>query len=287
MPAISHPLWLLTPLLALAALAIGRRQLQLPGGWRRAIQEDLQSYLGATVRQTRSTSRRIALFVVWLLLGAALATISLGQVETPKLRNLDARVVVIDLGLPEIAADRVAIARYLIDTSDAVSTAVVAVTEHAFDVVPLTRDDTHIDRYLQVLSNDVMPVEGRSLPIGIERAVALLDRANIEARQITVFTGGAPPPLGRFRKPERTMDHNIWLIVPESDMPAWQDFATEFDATLTGDRNTAAVHDDFEERRQEAAAKAISVRERQDITPWLIALLLPLWLFLFFRRRSE
>lgn len=287
MPNISHPLWLLAPLLALAALAIGRRQLQLPGGWRRAIQDDLQTYLATTVQQTRSRPRRVALFVLWLLLGAALATISLGQIDTPKLRNLDARIVVIDLGVPELAVDRVVAARYLIDNSDAVPTAVVAVTEHAFDVVPLTRDDTHIDRYLQVLTKDVMPVEGRSLATGIERAVALLDRAGIQARQITVFTGGMPPAVGRFQKPERTRDHNIWLVVPERVEPAWQDFADDFDAKLISDRETPAIHDDFEKRRQDAAAKAVSIRERQDITPWLIALLLPLWLLLFFRRLPE
>ncbi len=287
MPSIGHPLWLLVPLLALAALMIGRRQIQLPGAWRRAIQDDLQTFLAATVQQTRAPSRGVALSALWLLLGAALATISLGPIQTPKLRNLEARIVVIDLGLPEIAADRVAAARFLIDNSNAVPTAVVAVTEHAFDVVPLTRDDAHIDRYLQVLTKDVMPVEGRSLATGIERAVALLDRAGIQARQITVFTGGMPPSVGRFQRPERTKDHNIWLVVSESAKPAWADFAEEFDATLISNLETSAVHDDFELRRQEAAAKAVSIRERQDITHWLIALLLPLWLFLFFRRQPE
>ena len=287
MPSIGHPLWLLAPLLALAALAIGRRQMQLPGGWRRAIQGDLQAFLATAVRQTRSTSRSVTLITLWLLLGAALATITLDQIEAPKLRNLDARIVVIDLGLPELAADRVAAARYLIDNSDAVPTAVVAVTEHAFDVVPLTRDDTHIDRYLQVLTKDVMPVEGRSLATGIERAVALLDRAGIQARQITVFTGGMPPSIGRFQKPERTRGHNIWLIVSENAKPAWQEFAEGFDATLISDQETAAVYEDFEKRRREAVAKAVSIRERRDITPWLIGILLPLWLLFFFRRQPE
>ena len=132
-----------------------------------------------------------------------------------------------------------------------------------------------------------MPIEGRSLATGIERAIALLDRADIQARQITVFTGGTPPSLGRFQKPERTRDHNIWLVVPESVKPAWRTFADDFDATLIDDQDTTALQDDFEERRQEAAVKAVSIRERQDITPWLIALLLPLWLVLFFRRQPE
>lgn len=285
MPSIAHPLWLLAPLLALMVLAIGRRHAELPGAWHRAIQSDLQSFLAATVEQVSTPSRSLALFALWLLLGAALATISLGQIATPKLRNLAARIVVIDLGIADTGQDRIAAARYLIDSADDVPTAVVAVTEHAFDVVPLTRDDTHLDRYLQVLTRDVMPIEGRSLLTGVERAVALLDRGGIQARQITVFTGGAPPPIGRFQIPERTEDHNIWLILPENADAAWQDFADGLGATLSVDGETSAIHEDFERRRQDAAAEAVSIRERQDITPWLIGLLLPLWLLLFFRRQ--
>lgn len=287
MPSIGHPLWLLAPLLAMAVLAVGRRRVQLPGAWQRAVQDDLKTFLAATVQQVRTPWRGVALIALWLLLGAALATISLGQIETPKLRNLDARIVVIDLGVPEIAQDRIAAARYLIDSADDVPTAVVAVTEHAFDVVPLTRDDTHLDRYLQVLTKDVMPVAGRSLLTGIERAVALLDRAGIQARQITVFSGGPPPPIGRFQMPERTGDHNIWLVLPDNAEAAWSGLADELDATLISDRETPSVHQDFEALRRDAAAKAVSIRERQDITPWLILLLMPLWLLLFFRRQPE
>lgn len=286
MPSIAHPLWLLIPLMALAVLIVGRRQLQLPGAWQRAIGDELQPFLAGTIQQMRTPSRRLMLLAPWVLLGMALATISLGQIDTPKLRNLDARVVVIDLGEPSIADGRIAAARFLIDSADDVPTAVVAVTGHAFDVVPLTRDDTHLDRYLQVLSKDVMPIEGRSLSIGIERAAALLDRAGIQARQITVFTGSAPPPTGRFQKAERTVDHNIWLVLPEGTEADWEDFAGGLDATLIGDSETLALHEDFEARRQEAASKAVSIRERQDITPWLIALIMPLWLLLFFRRRA-
>lgn len=287
MPSIAHPLWLLAPLLILAVIVIGRRELQLPGAWHRAIQTDLKPALTGSIREMRTPVRRIAILGLWLLLGMALSRISLGHVEAPKLRNLDARVVVIDLGVPEIADARVAAARYLIDSADDVPTAVVAVTEHAFDVVPLTRDDTHLDRYLQVLSGDVMPIEGRALMAGVERAIALLDRAGIQARQITVFTGGTPPTIGRFQIPERDDRQNIWFVLPDKVEAAWQIFADDLDATLAGDGDTAAIQDDFEERRQEAAAKAVSIRERQDITPGLIGLLLLVWLFLFFRRLPE
>ena len=286
MPSIAAPFWLLLPLMALALLAVGRRQVQLPGAWQRAIQGGLQTYLAGTTQQVRTPARKILLLALWILLGMALATISLGQIDVPKLRNLDARVVVIDLGDPAIAEDRIAAARYLIDGADDVPTAVVAVTEHAFDVVPLTRDDTHLDRYLQVLSQDVMPIKGRSLFIGIERAIALLDRAGIQARQITVFTGGAPPPIGRFQRPDRTEDHNIWFVLSPDTEADWWDVAAGLDASLISDAETQTLRDDFETRRRDAAAKAVSIRERQDITPWLIALILPLWLLLFFRRRA-
>ena len=192
MPSIGHPLWLLVPLLSLAVLAIGRRHVQTAGSMGpRHPGRHAGNFLAGTVQQLRSPSRGIVLIGLWCLLGAALSTISLGQIDVHKLRNLDARVVVIDLGIPDRSRDRIAAARYLIDSADDVPTAVVAVTEHAFDVVPLTRDRTHLDRYLQVLSMDVMPIDGRSMLTGVERAVALLDRANIQARQITVFTGEA------------------------------------------------------------------------------------------------
>ncbi|MEM7041279.1 MAG: hypothetical protein AAF543_00575 [Pseudomonadota bacterium] len=285
MPSIGYPLWLLAPLLAVAVMMVGRQHVELPGAWHRAIQNELKAFHARSVRQIRKTGHTIALFGLWGLLSAALATISLGQIDIPQLRNLEARVVVIDLGMPAIAGDRIAAARYLIDSAEDVPTAVVAVTEHAFDVVPLTRDGTHLDRYLQVLTSDVMPIEGRSLMLGIERAVALLDRAGIQARQITVFTGGEPPPVGRFIKPEQDVDQGLWLILPDQADAAWQDLAGRLEARLATDREAPAIHLDFEERRQEAAAKAISVRERQDMTPWLIALSMLLWLWLFFRRR--
>jgi hypothetical protein len=287
MSSIGNPLWFLVPLLAIAVIAVGRRELQLPGAWRRAIQRDLQAFLAATVEEARSPLRLIILITLWLLVGAALARMNLGHIDMPQLRNLDARIVVIDLGLPDAAADRVAAARYLIDSAEDVPTAVVAVTERAFDVVPLTRDDTHLDRYLQVLTKDIMPIEGRSLLIGIERAVAMLDRGGIQARQIAVFTSGKPPTLGRFQKPERDTDQNIWLVLPDGAKDAWRDFADALDATLIGDRESPILLDDFEERRREAAAKAVSIRERQDITPWITALILPIWLLLFFRRRPD
>lgn len=287
MPSVSDPFWFLVPLLAFAWLAFGRRHATLPGAWHRAIANDLQSFLAGTVQQTRDVWRAIVLLCLWLAICTALATIRFGQVETPKLRNLDARVVVIDLGVPNLSKDRITAARYLIDSADDVPTAVVAVTKHAFDVVPLTRDATHLDRYLQVLTNDVMPIEGRSLLTGIERASLLLNRAGIQARQITVFTGGEPPTIERFGKPDQAQENNIWLVVPEDAAAPWQDFANELGARLIDDLQTSLVHVDFEDRRRNAAAEATSIRERQDITPWLIAIAMPLWLLSFFRRRSE
>lgn len=287
MPSIGHPLWLMAPLVALAVMSIGRRVVELPGTWHRAIENNLQPYLAGSVTSAPAYWRQVAFFAIWFLMSAALATINLGHTETPKLRNLEARVVVIDLGVPEIADDRIAAARYLIDSAKDVPTAVVAVTEHAFDVVPLTRDATHLDRYLQVLTKDVMPSQGRSLLFGVERAVALLDRAGIQARQITVFSGGEPPETGRFRLPDRSQEQSIWVVLPDDPSSAWQSLASEMGATLVDDHGASAVHVDFEKRRREAAAKTVSPRERQDITPWFILMLMPLWLLLFFRRRPD
>jgi hypothetical protein len=287
MPVIANPWWLLAPLMAIVLIGFGRRHADLPGAWHQAIDQGLQSILAHTVEQVRRRPTLLALASLWILLAAALATISFGQTTAPTLRNLYARVVVIDLGLGEGSADRVAAARYLIDNDKNVPTAVIAVTERAFDVVPLTRDHAHLDRYLQVLSPDVMPLDGRLLLRGVERAVALLDRAGIQARQIAVFTSGTPPPIGRFQKPERAGFQNIWLIQPDRVGDDWRAFGDKLDASFATDREIATVQDDLEARRYDAAAKAVSIRERRDLTPWLIGLLLPLWLLVFFRRRTD
>ncbi len=287
MPVIANPWWLLAPLLAVVLVGLGRRRVDLPGAWHRAIEPRLQGLLVDTVDHVRQRPVLVALMAIWLLLAACLATISFGQTSVPTLRNLYARVVVIDLGLDAQSADRVAAARYLIENDRNVPTAVIAVTEQAFDVVPLTRDYAHLDRYLQVLSPDVMPIEGRSLLRGVERAVLLLDRAGIQARQIVVFTGGSPPPIGRFLKPQNPSLQNIWLVRPDQPSDDWQAFGAHMEASFATDRETSIIQDDLDERRNEAAAKAVSFRERRDLTPWLIALLLPLWLFVFFRRQSD
>ena len=287
MPVVAHPWWLLIPLLGVLLIGLGRRHVDLPGGWHRAIEPGLQALLAGTVEQVRRRSTLLALMVLWLLLAASLATISLGQTTVPALRNLYARVVVIDLGLGQESADRVAAARYLIDDDRDIPTAVIAVTERAFDVVPLTRDYAHLDRYLQVLSPDVMPVEGRSLLRGVERAVTLLDRGGIQARQIAVFTDGPPPPIGRFLKPENPSFQNVWLIRPNHGGDGWSQFGDRIEASLATDQETARVQYDLDARRNEAAAKVVSIRERRDLTPWLIVLLLPIWLFVFFRRQTD
>ena len=287
MPSIGYPLWLLAPLIGLAAMSWGHYRRTLPGTWPRAIDDGLQAYLAESVISAPAPWRRLAYMVLWILMSAAIATISLSPIETPKLRNLEARIVVIDLGVPEIADERIAAARFLIDSSNDVPTAVVAVTEHAFDVVPLTRDTTYLDRYLEVLTKDVMPVQGRSLLTGIERAMALLDRADIQARQITVFSGGNPPQIGRFQMPNRDQRENIWLVIPHDEAGAWQTFASAMDAMVVNDRDTSAISADFEERRREATAKSVSSRERHDLTPWLILMLMPFWLLLFFRRQPD
>ncbi len=287
MPVIANPWWLLAPLLALLLVGLGRRHVDLPGAWHRAIEPGLHNLLAGSVDHVRTHPFLFVLMAIWLLLAACLATISLGQTTVPALRNLYARVVVIDLGLGAESEGRVAAARYLIDNDRSVPTAVIAVTERAFDVVPLTRDYAHLDRYLQVLSPGIMPIEGRSLLRGVERAVLLLDRAGIQARQIAVFTGGPPPPVGRFLKPENPSFQNVWLIRPDRPEDDWHRFGTLMEASFATDRDTSLIQGDLDERRNQAAAEAVSIRERRDLTPWLILLLLPLWLIAFFRQRTD
>jgi hypothetical protein len=290
MPAIAAPFWLLTPLLLLLLLAAAARlapvRSGLPGFWPRAVAPALRAYLGRSVVQIGGRQRAALLLLLALLLGAALSGISLGEAETPSLRDLHARVLVIDLGLGDASAGRVAAARRLVDRSKEVPTAVVAVTGRAFDIVPLTRDHAYLDRYLGVLSREVMPIDGRSPMAGIARAAALLRRAGIEAPQIVLLSGAAPPPAGGFLRPEDLAAAHLWLLPGDGDPAAWNAYAERVDARLAADEAIGPLLDDLERRRLAAVAGAATIRERRDLTPWLILLALPFWLSAFCRRRA-
>ncbi len=284
---IAHPWWLLAPILLLLMVVLTPRSLELPGEWSRAIGSNLRQFLAGGVTMSGRRRRLSPVVLLWVFLAAALATISFGQKDAPALRNLHARVVVIDLGLDEPGRSLVDRARHLLEQTDAVPTAVVAVTGHSFVVVPFTTDFRHIDRYLQVLDTEVMPVDGRAAALGIDRATALLRDNDIVEGQIIVFTAQTPP-VDSIEVESSALDAEpIWFVVDRPLHKAWQRYASQFGARIVDPTNAARIHTDLERRRQRAVASTASIRQRRDLTPWLIAVVMALWLLMFFRREQS
>lgn len=284
LPTIAEPWWLLLPFFALALIFLVPQRGRLPAGWAALVGQTLQQYLARGLRPPLRDWSRPMLLALWGLLAAMLAGISLGLNKPPDVVNLYARVLVLDLGATSDARQLLA-ARDMIRRYPEVPTGVVAVTAQAFDVVPVTTDQQHLDRYLQVLSDQLVPVAGRQPERGLQRAALLLRRSEVMAGQIVLLSSGAAPTalesIAALAK-----RYGIWLVAPDADA-GWRSYAAAIGvpaSQLVGAGAFSAIAKDLDRRRSDAAADAASVRERRELTPWLIGLSLPLWLLLFLRR---
>jgi len=286
-PGIAHPLWLLAPLGLLLLVVATPHSFELPGEWSRAVSSSLRNFLSGGVNVVSRRHRLSPMFLLWLILATALSSISFGQMNAPALRNLHARVLVIDLGLGESGLQQVAAARRLLEQTDTVPTAVVAVTRQAFVVVPFTTDFRHIDRYLEVLDTEVMPIDGRATLLGLDRAVSLLRNNDILEGQVILFSDRSPPVQAIETDIAMFAEEHLWLVIDKSAQPAWRRYASQLGARIVDPGDGLKIHRDLEQRRQRASLSSTSIRQRRELTPWLTGASLLLWLLVFFRREES
>lgn len=284
--AVQQPLWLLAPLIFLLLYLTRPRSRILPAGWMNIVTTELRAYLSQAVVAMTSPWRRFAVFALFCLLGAALAAISIDRPQQPDPRNLHGRYLVLDLG-PDLDERAIVMAArgFLAQTFDA-PTGIIAVAGRAFDIVPITTDQTHIDRYLQVLEADMIPLRGRAPLAGLMLATEHLQRSKIVAGQIVLFSQGDPPGTQSATSfTDIAIAADVWIMLPSSDLPAWREIAGTLDARLTTPGDSDAVTDALAEQRAVALRNATPVSDRQELTAWLILAALPVWLLTLFRRR--
>jgi hypothetical protein len=280
--SVIHPVALLLLLPAAGVLAWlkfwrGETAMRLPGQWRRIVQKAMQSFMAERV----IAQSRLPLWFwlsIWTLLVLALARPILDLGKPIPYSNLAGRVIAIDLGAGiDVDRQRLMVDR-LLDAAPTMPTALVIATSEAFDIVPFTTDHSHFDRYLKVITPDIMPVSGRALGIAIVHAETMLERADIAVGQLVLLTGGAVPPAEATRV-------SGWLralMVDPTNMSAWTGYADRIGARLIDDTAIQAIIDDLDNR----VADAIRDSDRASdfaLAPWLTALAALLWL-LFFRR---
>lgn len=281
---IARPWWLLLAALVLPLLFIGSRQASgLPAAWSRLVAPTLQAYLGRWLPTDKRTASRMAYAALLLLLAAGLADISLGTTERLPARALHARVLIIDTAMLPEAPQILFSARRLATAAPDIPTAIIAASESAYDVVPLTTDPVQLDRYLQVLGPSLMPDPGRRLHPTIERAANMLNQAGILAGQIIILSAGSAPPTAR-ESPRGRASLSL-LLARNTDQP-WRDYAHSIGAQIAGVGDVDSLNSTLLERRDRNARQLSAIQEGRRLTPWIIGACMPLWALLFFRRRN-
>jgi len=280
-----YPLALLALVPTLAgALWLGRRisgaGFGLPGDWPKAVAVSLRTLMTRTAVRGR-TSEVILLSSLAALIVVAIArpTITLDAGES--FTNIAGRVIALDLGGDaDIHGQRHAV-RTLMADAPGVPTALVVATADAFDVVPLTTDAAFIERYLNVIAPDVMPLDGRSIDVALTHSEAVLARADIVVGQVILVTGGNAPDI-------RKRPASLWrraVIVPDGAEGDWRGFADNIEARLRPYGDVTDVSREFL-RSVEILRLHSDPGSHIEITPYLIGVALLLWLGLFRRRHA-
>lgn len=191
-------LWALAILPALAWIWWRRRR--EADAWREAVDPHLLAHL----LEARPDRRGLLGLGAWLL-AALLAVLALAgpgwrETEVPlQAQGMAPLVIAIDLSTASMASDlppsrllqaRAKLAR-LLATRSAGQVALVAWADDAFTVAPLTDDARNVALYLDALSPEVMPVDGRRADRAIAQATQLLRQGQAQRGDILLLTGDA------------------------------------------------------------------------------------------------
>ncbi len=193
-----RPYWLLM-LIPLAWICWRLRRPAGDGGaWQQICDPHLLPHL--LVRETGREDRwRLWLLGLgWLLAVLALAGPTWSQRPQPVFRNLEARIIVLDLSNSMAAADlkpsrltraRFKVADMLTQWNEGL-TGLVVFAGDAFTVSPLTHDNDTIAALLPVLGPELMPTQGSRVDLGLRKAAELLQQAGINRGEILLVADG-------------------------------------------------------------------------------------------------
>ena len=196
-----RPLWLLAlPVLLLLVWWLARRRAR-DGDWSKLIDADLLAALRLDGDHKQASGKDRPwpwLALAWALAVLALAGPSWQQDMAPAYRAPAAWVVVLDLSpsmaAGDVAPSRATRARYAVDdllgaVQDA-RVGMIAFSDEAYTVTPLTQDVGTIRALLPSLAPDMMPTPGDNLAPALEQAQKLLDKSGAKDKRIVVLSDG-------------------------------------------------------------------------------------------------
>ena len=200
-----RPLWLLAlpPLYGIVYLAARRRARN--GDWSGVIDADLLQALRLDGHDDGvATGMRPWpwLALAWTLAVLALAGPSWQRENVPTFRAPADAVILLDLSpsmaVTDVAPDRAARARYgindLLTAAHDARVGLVAFSDEAYTVTPLTQDVATIRELLPSLAPDMMPSPGDHLAPGLAQAKTLLDASGAHDKRIIVLSDGFDDP---------------------------------------------------------------------------------------------
>jgi len=249
---------------------------RLPGAWNTLVAPSLKRFLAGRAAASRNRTPCLALCIAGLIV-LALARPG-GEVGGEiDLTGLAGRVIVLDAST-DISRQAVFI-RELENANPALPTAIIAAGADAYLISPFTTDPKQTHRYLNVLTPDMLPDEGRRLHLGLAMAESALARAGFPAGQI-ILTSDQPPPA-----PVPISDSDTIRTIAALGEGDWQGFADVYGADVIGaDAGATASKALLARVRDQVAATLPGARF--DLSPWLIAAVMLGWLA-FFRRRAS
>lgn len=249
---------------------------RLPGAWNALVAPPLKRFLAGRAGASRNRTPLLALCIAGLIV-LALARPG-GEVGGEiDLTGLAGRVIVMDAST-DISRQAVFI-RELENANPTLPTAIIAAGADAYLITPFTTDPEQAHRYLNVLTPDMLPDEGRRLHLGLAMAETALARAGYPAGQI-ILTSDQPPPA-----PVPISDSDTIRTIAALGGGDWQAFADFYGAEVIGGGAGATASDDLLARVRDQVAATLP-GARFDLSPWLIAAAMLGWLALFRRRAS-
>lgn len=217
-----RPLWLLAapPLWWLAMRLARRRAAQ--GNWSQLIDAPLLSALkleGAQARNPGSPWPWLAL--AWTIAVLALAGPSWRQDASQAHRAGAAWIIVLDLSPSMATADvtptRITRARYAIEdllrAAHDAKVGLIAFSDEAYVVAPLTDDANTLRSLLQPLTPELMPTPGDQLAPALDQAAQLLERSGAKDARVILVSDGISDPASALAAAQRLRSQGAQLQV--------------------------------------------------------------------------
>lgn len=216
-----RPLWLpALPLLWILVWWLARRR-RRDGDWASVIDEELLPPLRLAAAGAGGMRPWPWLLLLWSFAALALAGPSWQRNQAPAFRAPADWVFVLDLSpsmtASDIAPNRLTRARFALDdllgAAHDARVALVAFSDEAYTVTPLTQDVATVRALLPPLAPDIMPSPGDHLAPALKLAGQLLQAGGQHDQRVVVLTDGFDDPAAAFSAAAELKAHGVSLSV--------------------------------------------------------------------------